>query len=215
MYLRKLALTSVFGAALILPAAANAQWGGFYVEGGVGPRATTTQVESTDAAGPTVVKLDAGKTNFMGSLGAGWRQDVGGWVWGVGAFWNPAGTNAGEFTVSDPAFSASGKIEQKNHWGLGGEIGWNPVPSTLIYGRLAWHMAKFNAVSAGAPTIGSTHNGFGYGLGARYLLNPNLYLFVEWQQVEFGSKTTAIGPGETLKLTPSNTIGLIGAGWKF
>jgi len=46
------------------------------------------------------------------------------------------------------------------------------------------------------------------------MLAKNTYVYAEWQSVHFGEETTAFG-GESLKVEPKNTFGLVGMGWTF
>ncbi len=210
MKLTKVAMIVAIG--LGASAAAHAQWAGGYAEAGIGPRAATTEVTVSDP--PTTATVKAGDTELLGSLGAGWRWDTGNAVIGAGAFWNPAGKDAGELTLSDPGLSGSVRLEQKDHWGIGVEAGWKLAAPTLVYAKLAWNRAKFVGTGTLNGTSTSSNqklDGVGFGLGVRHMFDKNTYAFAEWQQVEFEDKNLT---PET-RIEPRNTIGLIGVGWKF
>ncbi|HXF65897.1 MAG TPA: porin family protein [Burkholderiales bacterium] len=192
--------------------AASAQTAGFYAEGGIGVRAASTKVTITDP--PDSLSLDAGKSTMLGSLGLGWRWESGNSVLGTGVFGNLAGKNAGQIDVSVGGVAATAKLEQKGHWGIGVEAGWKLAPTTTLYGKLAWHRAKFRA-SVDGDSISNNHTGVGLGVGLRHMFAKNSYVFAEWQQVNFNDKTRDIGGGATVKIDPRNTIGLVGVGWNF
>ncbi len=85
-------------------------WGGFYVDGALGARRTTTDIaRSLSASGtflnpPNVFSFSTintrtygqRKTNFLGQLSGGWRWDNGKIVVDIGAFFDLASDDAGE-----------------------------------------------------------------------------------------------------------------------
>lgn len=197
---------------------ANAQ-SGFFVEGGIGIGAATTKL--TESEPGFRATTDIGKSRALGSLGAGWRWTSPTTVFGVGAFGNLAGRNIGEITVTDPAGSVTGKLEQRNHWGIGVEAGWRLAPPTTLYGKLTWNRANFKAtLTETAPpdvftdSISNNHAGVGLGVGLRHALSANSYVFAEWQHVNFNRRTRVID-GISYTVDPSNSIGLVGLGWTF
>lgn len=135
-------------------------------------------------------------------------------VLGAGAFWNPAGKDAGHETFTDAFGTSTIELEQKNHWGIGVEAGWKLAAPTTLYAKVAWHRAKFEGTLAAdgfSESRSKNFDGWGYGLGLRHSVNNNLYVFAEWQQVEFEDQEIAEG----INLDPRNTIGLIGVGYRF
>lgn len=219
-----LLFASVLGAGLNV-SVANAQWTGLYGDLGVGFNAATAK--TTDTVPPPISETltdDVGKSSFVGSLGAGWRWDGGVWVLGVGAFYDFPKITIEEARVTGPGFtSVFPRLEQKNRYGIGVDLGWKPTPPIDIYAKVTANWAKVDGTvsTTGVPTVtwSNTHSGLGYGLGIRYLLpgSPSWYLFAEWQQVEFNSKSQSLSPTftDTITVKPKNTIGLIGVGVKF
>lgn len=133
---------------------------------------------------------------------------------GASVFWNPASEDAGKLTVG----TGSGDLKQWSHWGVGAEAGWKLAEPTTVYARLEYHRATFE-LSTSAPGLAAEgdeqHNGCGYGFGVRHMMQQNMYVFAEWQQVEFDDEDYPTIGGGTANLEPSNTIGLIGLGMRF
>lgn len=94
-------------------AAANLTWGGFYVDGAIGGRSTTTDLNTSHtyrrysedlfSRNPAPISItetydtadDLGATNFLGQISGGWRWDNGQIVAGIGFFVDLAGEDAG------------------------------------------------------------------------------------------------------------------------
>jgi hypothetical protein len=94
-------------------AAADPTWGGFYVDGAIGARSTTTDIKTSATYSTysenrfnripfTELKTDTydtaddgGRTNFLGQIAGGWRWDNGQIVAGIGLFVDLAGDDAG------------------------------------------------------------------------------------------------------------------------
>jgi opacity protein-like surface antigen len=221
MIIRKLAVAGVIATGLGGASTANAQWDGFYVDGGLGAGALSASV-STNIAGETA-SLDAGKTSFAFQLGAGWRKDFGNWVLGLGAFWDPFSSTISELSATDSTGTGTAKIQQKWRWGLGVDAGWNPTNNTVIYGKVTYSWANvetkadanfFNGTAA-SGSHSNTHTGWGLGAGARYLVTNNAYVFAEWQWYDLNKKTWTPVTGTSVDVQPSGNLGLIGVGWKF
>lgn len=238
MKLKLIALA--LGAGLGLSTAAQAQWTGGYVEAGVGVRAATTKMTTTTSfsddgfAFSDKATANVGERGLLGSLGAGWRFEAGNVVLGVGAFWNPASEDAGKqkdvgtftFDGETSVATTTQKLKQKDHWGLGVEAGWKLAAPTMIYAKLAAHRAKFDASLISttdgevdfSERVRENHNGWGFGLGLRHMIDKNAYFFAEWQQVEFQSEKHTVTIDDlpiAVKIQPRNTLGLIGAGYRF
>jgi len=155
-------------AGLTLSAAATAQtWGGFYIDGAIGARSSTTKTTLTETdsfpvAGGTYTytdtsKNDFGKTNFLGEFSAGWRWD-GPVVIGLGAFVDAASNDAGKDTFSEsetfsgsaifPGFASSSyseslKMKQKSRYGISLDIA--PNWRTHPYAKVTYAWSKYSA----------------------------------------------------------------------
>jgi len=211
---------SILGVGLSVSAAANAQWNGFYVDGGIGAAAATAEVTNNfNTAGASLqTETDNGKNNFTLSLGGGWRMDGGQWVLGLGAFYDPVRLDITEDKVAVPGASINTKIEQKSRYGLRADLGWKLAPPTVGYVLISWNWAEVEVrQDAGGlnQTQKETHSGFGYGAGIRHLLPGNWYLYAEFQQVDYNSKNYLGTNVSQAEVKPHDTIGLIGAGFKF
>lgn len=201
-------------AGLLLSSSTAAQGSGLYLEGGLGVRANTTKIIDAD---PTFrLSRDVGERSLLGSLRAGWRWSAPESEFGINAFWNPARKNAGRETLLLPGIgSVTERLSQEEHFGIGAEAGWRITPPTTLYARLDYHSAKFQLRSA-EDGIGirqrKRHDGWGYGIGLRHSLDDNSYVFAEWQQVEFGHRRYF---DRVSRVEPRNTMGMVGAGWRF
>lgn len=234
MIIRKLAIASAVAIGLGVSTTASAQsWHGFYVDGAIGARSTNTEVKGTLSSIPAgafsdQLSVDLGKTNFLGEFSGGWRWAPGPVVVGVGAFVDLAGTNGGEQTSTDVLFggSESTKVKQKSRYGLSVDIG--PNWRTHPYAKLTYSWAKFETEfsSTGCTTYkkSNTHDGFGLGAGVRHLQTNNLYFFAEVMWQDYGSEGingtitcggVAAATVNSSKVSPTNVVGVIGAGWKF
>ena len=61
-------------------------------------------------------------------------------------------------------------------------------------------------------TSSSTVNGAGFGLGLKQMLDQNIYAFVEYQYVQYG---TVSNSSTSQSYKPNQNMGLIGIGYKF
>jgi len=95
----------------------------------------------------------------------------------------------------------------KNHYSLNIEPGYAFNDSLLGYVKLAYHAAKLTTSSL---TVNPSLTGFGYGLGARYLLDKNLYLNLEIQTV-----TYTTGKVSTKTFQNNSLFSAVGIGYKF
>ena len=111
MHNRTALVTTTLISSFLVSTGLNAQtWGGFYADGALGARGTTTDVDGTlmesyafsdplfsySYSRMTTTPFDAGKTNFLGQLSAGWRWDNGKIVVGIGGFVDLASDDAGK-----------------------------------------------------------------------------------------------------------------------
>jgi hypothetical protein len=101
----------------------------------------------------------------------------------------------GSYGLSDPtAFSAAssdvgtGKITLTNRLSVFAAPGILLGEKVLAYGKLAYASGKPEATANLATLAGKTHDGFGYGLGIRVLLDSNLYANFEAMSFSYGSQ---------------------------
>jgi len=193
-----------------------------YIGGGLGFNTVAANVVAVDptALPPTTEKTTSGKRNLTGQIEGGVRFDAGNMVYGVGLYVNPLTLKADD--VDDGA-GFSIKTEIKNLMGLVGELGWKLESATVAYGKLSFNQAKVEAKVTDPPlsgTISKTFTGFGVGAGVRHALANNMYLFVDWHHIMGSEASVNISgitgnAGETRKIKPTLTTGLVGMGWTF
>jgi len=193
---------------------------GFYIDAGVGTRSVTTTL--TDTISSTTSTVDVGKSAGIGSVAAGWNWTPGGGsilAIGIGIFANFGSTNAGEITLAAPGVSLTEQLTEDARYGISFEPGITFHQDTAVYLKLTASWAKFrgsvsvNGVSAG--DVANTHSGIGYGAGIKHLVDKKVFVFAEFEQIDFQSKSEALGGGESLTIKPKNTQGLLGIGYQF
>jgi opacity protein-like surface antigen len=225
MQLRTLALLTALGAGMGAATAASAQvWHGFYVDGAIGARATSTDTTTTVTGITGSTSQDFGKTNFLFEATGGWRWGPQGApvVVGVGAFIDAASTDAGQFSSAN---FGSLKIKQKNRYGLSVDVG--PNWRTMPYAKLTYAWSKFDGelglTGCNSASGSQTVSGWGFGAGVRHQQTNNLYFFAEVLYQDYGNErfnqTLTCGGGAqvptNVDFNANNLIGVIGVGWKF
>lgn len=115
----------------------------------------------------------------------------------------------------------SDSFKLKNVMGVSIEPGYNLNDSTLLYTKFSYVRATgtntYDYTNADVPEdAGSakrTHNGFGFGVGAKVKLSGNLYGTIEVEQYNFNSKSYYSDVSETYK--PRMLMGSVGIGYQF
>jgi hypothetical protein len=184
MFSRSTVMKLVLVIGMLLSAAAGAQgWNGFYVDGAIGARSssTTTTMTSTVSQsfplywGGTALtswtdtsEEDLSHTNFLGEFSAGYRFSIAEKVIvGVGAFVDAAASGAGEssstsrYSSSYPGYiSSSGSsdrttLEQTSRYGLSLDVApnWRTHPYAKV--TYAWSSYKLSSSGLDCPTGGS------------------------------------------------------------
>lgn len=84
------------------------------------------------------------------------------------------------------AFPVSGKVEQKNELALGYLVGYKVTEQFVPYGQVDYRVAqvKYQDTSTEMPeanrTLKDNMKGFGFGLGAKYAITPNVEIGAEY-----------------------------------
>ncbi len=127
-------------------------------------------------------------------------------------------------------------LEQTNRYGVSLDVApnWRTHPYAKV--TYAWSKYKLSSStldcwsgSPGAWSSSATVSGWGFGGGLRHLQTDNLYFFAEVMWQDYGSKNenlTSLCPtttsasanqnlSNTVKIDPSNVVGVIGMGWRF
>jgi len=107
--------------------------------------------------------------------------------------------------ASENSLLQSTDISLKNHYSAYVAPGYAFSDSALGYFKLAYQAGK-----ASGTTTSKNINGVGYGFGAIYSIDKNLFLNLEIQQVEYKSVTV-----NTTSIAVSETLSTIGIGYKF
>lgn len=206
MKMKKIAIAAAIGAA-----SSFAMAGGFdgpFVQLGIGGSSTWTKVSGapvSDTGADPNVTMSGG--SFNGIVAGGYSQDLGiidpsikGLNLAANIFYvignqssgskSASGTDAGGYSNN---FSLNGKL--KNTFGISVEPGWNFTDNALGYVKLAWLNSRAqstinfsdndgNAFGIDGPSS-STVNGFGYGIGAKYLITKNIFAGVDLMGVTY------------------------------
>jgi opacity protein-like surface antigen len=192
---------------------ASAQMKG-YASGGLGFDTIATDDTFVSPGNPDL-STTTGKSNFTGQIDAGVRFDVGNMVYGLGLYINPTTLKADEQSQG----AVSVKTEVKNLMGLVGELGRKMGAGTVVYGKLSYNRAKAEVKATTGAGASKNFTGFGLGGGARQTFAGNMYLFVDWHYIagrEASLQDAALyGAGNSQKVKPTLTTGLVGLGWTF
>lgn len=174
-------------------------------------------------------------TSFAGRFDAGWSQSFDKFNLAGGLFYVIGNQNSGSnpFSMtctngSDTAtISASQSFKLKNTWGINLEPGYYFTDKTLGYLKFSWFNSTVSAnsnvsasytlnnTSASIAVSSATQNavsGTGFGFGAKQMFTNNLYGYVDYQYVAYGSVSDNI-TGASYK--PNQNVGMIGLGYKF
>jgi len=114
-------------------------------------------------------------------------------------------TKNGEYAVSPEK-----EVKEKSHYSLAIEPGYAVNDKVLVFGILAYHKAKTEYIDTETSMGKASLTGYGYGVGAKYVLANHLFLIGEVQKIDYGSKT--IG-GSSIK--PASTVFSLGLGYHF
>lgn len=108
-------------------------------------------------------------------------------------------------------FNADGdsfEFKQKNAYSIYVAPGYAVTDKALVYGKLSYNKTKVE--STGDITGTQSFSGVGYGVGTRIFIDKNLFVNLEWQQINYGSERAL-----DANWKPTATIGSIGIGYKF
>lgn len=124
-------------------------------------------------------------------------------VLGLGATINIGDAKSGNLTVGNTAY----QTKQKDTSSLYVAPGYAVTDSILAYGKLAYLSSKLSDGDGGSQTF---NGGFGFGVGAQYLLNKNMFVQAEYISNKYDDQK--IGTA-TLKL--NSDVFSVGVGYKF
>lgn len=225
-------MLAVLLASLSTSVFAGGAFDGPYVEAGIGGVSTNVSNSYTTTGATQTVTggLPSGSTtsgDFIGKILGGYSQSFEGFNLAGNIFYVIGNQGGGTQSVSGRylgvvPWSASNQVKLENTWGLSVEPGYYVTDKTLGYLKFSWFNStlKSNAsVSALGMTDSSSPsgnvNGAGFGLGAKQMFTDNIYGFLEYQYVTYGSKSIGLGSEATYSGKPSQNYGLVGVGYKF
>jgi outer membrane immunogenic protein len=213
-------------------------WTGFYIGGHVGAGWGTTEatLDSITAPGTPLTAIGAvvsqnSRSGFLGGGQAGYNFQSGWAVFGI------QGDIAGlDVKGTTPCLTTFLSCTAQSHWlaTATGRIGGLVADKTLIYvkGGGAWLNTThtFN-IPAGIGALGgltgtsADSNTFGWllGFGAEYAFTPNWSAFIEYDYIDFDSKSIALNltvPGvgtaaANVSVVNKLSIAKVGANYKF
>lgn len=168
-------------------------WGGFYIDGALGARNTSTELRDSTTISTgysssygyswsdteyTNSTLDLGDTNFLAQLSAGWRWDNGNIVLGIGAFFDLAGEDAGK---------------QQDTFAYTTTINFPPIYSYFYS----------STESFTASVKQENRYGISLDIGPSWKTHPYAKLVYSWSDFEFEERTPECGPGSSGPTTNS------------
>lgn len=164
----------------------------------------------TDEWKSASVKIDGEKINkheSAPSVGLGYNFGVGQHgTFGIKATFD---AKKGEYGVGE----VSGKeteVKEKSHYSIALEPGYAFNDKLLGFGILAYHHATAELVQDAASKGSSGVTGYGYGVGAKYVLADHIFLIAEVQKVNYQSKKI-----DGFEIKPSSTVTALGIGYHF
>lgn len=190
---------------------------GPFVQLGIGGSSTWSKTSNTEPFG-TGASLNGTSSSgsFNGIILGGYSQDLGiidpsikGLNLAANIFYVIGNQNAGSRSSSGAIgdYSQTLNINNaalKNTFGISVEPGWNFTENTLGYLKFAWLNSRMSAGASFSDYNGydntsdsfnfiapssTTINGFGYGLGAKYLITKNIFAGIDLMGVTYGSSS--------------------------
>jgi outer membrane immunogenic protein len=121
-------------------------------------------------------------------------------------------------SLTDAMGTATGKIEDKNNYGISGRLGWLPTSNTMLYMRAGWQRAKLDysgdIAGVGSGSISKTHDGLRLGLGTEVAMTSDWLLRLDYAHSFYGKKSETAGTA-SLESKPRNDVFRIGIARQF
>lgn len=225
-------ITAAAIAAISGSAFAAGAFDGPFVQIGIGGAATeSSNSYTTKGLYNTVLgNIPSGSTNagsFLGQILGGYSQSIDQFNLAANIFYMIGNQDAGNQTYNTRYLtvpvSVSNSVKLENTWGISLEPGYYVTDKTLGYLKFSW----FNSTLKSSPSVSvlgatdtgsysSNVNGAGFGIGAKQMFTNNLYGFLEYQYVTYGSTSlnTSDG-GASISAKPTQNYGMVGLGYKF
>jgi outer membrane immunogenic protein len=149
-----------------------------------------------------------GQQNVVPSIELGYNFALGNqFVLGLTGTYDFTKTKGGSLT-------GNFQTESESHFSINLKPGFVVTPSTMIYATVGYNQMTGKVTGNSITTESQNFTGIGYGLGAAMLVDKNVFIKVEFQQINYGSQSKTIG-GEAISYKPNATVGTIGVGYKF
>jgi len=188
---------------------------GPYMGVGIGPKSQNTKL--TDAQGDEVDGL--GKNTFFGKVLGGYSMNFDKFNLGANVFYNIGTTTSNVVTPGGIFNGSSVEVKWKNQFGVEFQPGYYLGDSTLGYLKLSWQHMKAELqinTPSGSANPSDSFNGFGVGIGMKHAMDKNVFLWVDFEQTFFSSKTysTSLSTA-SIEAKPKQTLGTFGVGYQF
>lgn len=159
--------------------------------------------------------------SFLGQITAGYSKEIEGFNLAGNVFYNVGNQNAGTSSntgrINGTLVNISGQGVIKNSWGISIEPGYNINDQTMGYLKFTYNngtlYGNLNCPTGCSTTSASSNsnlNGWGYGLGTKYLLTDSIFVTIEATHTQYNSWNDG---GVSYK--PNQTMGFAGLGYKF
>lgn len=121
-------------------------------------------------------------------------------------------------TFTDPGGTVTGKIEDKNNYGISGRLGWLPSSSTMLYVRAGWQRTELeysgDVTAVGSGSVSRDHDGLRLGVGAEVAMTSDWLVRLDYAHTWYGDETETSGT-VSVKIEPGNDVFRIGIARQF
>jgi outer membrane immunogenic protein len=171
-------------------------WTGCYVGANVGGAFGQTDFHRVGKVNGAVLSDDFGSqspSSVAGGGQAGCDYQVGHFVFGAQGLIDGAGLDGSNVVTAFPNFT----MHSKNDWyaTVAGRIGYTLIPVVLVYGKagVAFTHDRFanNGRTFLSETADADRTGWTAGAGVEWMILPHFSVSLEYQHMDFGSKTVA------------------------
>ena len=213
-------------------AVAGTAFDGISLGAGVGFINTVAQTSSTTTLpAPNDLKMQntgtEGKNHIISQLHSTYSYHLDShYNLALNVFYDFSDTTISSITDKRPVTYDEARYRFKNHWGVAIEPGVYLGEKTLLYLKFAYLRAKLEqsqkeSIGTSTKQISNSvyRDGFGYGLGMKYLCRNNIYVGIEAQHNQYSRFThkvdsKIIGTGNA-SITPRQIYGLLSVGYHF
>lgn len=216
--MKKILIASVIAG---LAGAANAQsaFDGPFVQLNVGGVSSSVKnIYSTNA--PSIDSTVNG-TSFVGQAVVGYSKSFNELNLAANVFYNIGNQSVGDLNSARATAGSNLNLTTKfkNTYGIAIEPGYNFNKETLGYLKLAYVSTTLNGTDtytepgdpASTGSSSTRHNGIGYGVGAKRMVDKNIFIAADVMYTQYQSKSNSDGFSQK----PSQMSYMVGVGYKF